>query len=300
MPSVPTLAIACATLIFIGLSATMNALFLSSLGRTTVEAGLLATLSLAADVAKATLPVVLVRALALRAWGQMTGAALMLLIVVALSLASGTGFAASTRGAATAARETERMTRSALEQELRDTDAQLALLPVVLPVSVLDAEIAKTVADRRWAQSKSCSDTASNAHRQFCAAYLALSASSASATARARLASTRATLVERLASRPTAPTEADPQAAAIADVLGLDAAWLRRGLSVALAVTLELGSVILVLLLTGPAVLRWHDPIVGSETVPARMPSSSDVVRWRRQNDRFGFGVRREANDVHG
>lgn len=300
MPSILTLTVAGAALIFITLSATMNAMFLSSLGRTSLEESLLAMLSLAADVAKATLPIVLVRSLTLRAFGQATGAALMLVVVILLSLASGIGFAAMTRGAATAARDVERLARLAKEQELRDVEAQLALMPVGLPVSVLDAQLAQATADRRWNQSKSCSEMTSNAVRQFCAGHLAMSASRSTATARDRLATLRAALLDKLSASAPAHAEKDPQAAAIADVFGLDATRLRRLLSIFLAVTLELGSAILVVLLAGPAVLQWHSqPSVGA-AIPAQMPPSSDVARWRRQQDRFGFGPRREANNGNG
>ncbi len=297
MPSVPTLAIAAAALIFIGLSAVVNALFLSSLGRTFVEVVLLAMLSVAADMAKAILPIVLVRSIRLRAVGQTTGAALMLVIVVTLSLTSGTGFAALTRGASTAARDAERLTRSALEQRLRDTDAQLALMPVGLPVAVLEAELAKSVADRRWVQSKSCTETVSVALRQFCAVHLSQSASRSTAMERDRLATYRVELIGRLASGPALSAESDPQASAIAGVFGVDASTLRRLLSIGLAITLELGSVILVLLLTGPAVLHWQDPDTGSAPTPARLPQSSDVARWRRQQGMFGFRARQGASN---
>lgn len=300
MPSVPTLAIATAALIFIALSAVMNALFLSSFGRTLTEILLLAVLSLAADMAKAALPIVLVRALRLRAFGQVIGAALMLLVVISLSLASGTGFAAMTRGAAAAAHDVERLSRTAKEQELRDVEARLALMPVGLPVAMLDAELARSATDRRWALSKSCTDMASQTSRQFCADHLSKSASRSAATARDRLAMQRSELIAELAAAPPAQTESDPQAVAIADVLGLDASRLRRLLSVALAVTLELGSVILVLLLAGPAVLHWHDTQVGCAPSPARLPQSSDVARWRRQQGRFSFGTQREAGNDNG
>ncbi|RTL70309.1 MAG: hypothetical protein EKK41_12760 [Hyphomicrobiales bacterium] len=300
MPSVPTLAIASAALIFITLSAAMNALFLSSLGRTPVETVMLGVLSLAADTAKAVLPVVFARSIRLRAFGQTIGAALMLVIVMALSLASGTGFAAMTRGAATSAHEAERLSRAAKEQELRAIDARLALMPVGLPVAVIEAEIARASADRRWGLSKSCTDLASAALRQFCAGHLSLTVSLAAASARERISAERAALIIALTSKATTLIDADPQATAVAALTGLDASKIRRLLSVAFAATLELGSVILVLLLTGPAVLKWRDPDAPAELWPARLPQSTDVTRWRRQQGKFGFGMRREASNDNG
>ena len=97
-------AIAGSALIFIAVSAAMNAVFLSSLGQTTMETSLLAAVSLSADMAKAVLPVLVVRALFLRAWWHLALSSGMLGLLVALSLTSGTGFAALTRNAATANR----------------------------------------------------------------------------------------------------------------------------------------------------------------------------------------------------
>ena len=57
MSSLPTLCIAISAALFIALSATMNALFLSSLGRTAAEASILAVLSIAADMNNPVLPV---------------------------------------------------------------------------------------------------------------------------------------------------------------------------------------------------------------------------------------------------
>ena len=188
-----------------------------------------------------------------------------------------------------------RVTLGQVTAELRDTDAQLALMPIGLPVAVLDAELGKSLADRRWGQSKSCTEMTSNALRQFCATHFALSASRASAMARDRLANYRAEIIGKLASGPAATTDNDPQAAAIASALGIDASKVRRHLSIGFAITLELGSIILVLLLTGPAVLHWQDPDTGEAPSPARLPQSSDVVRWRRQQGKFGFGASRDT-----
>ena len=115
-------AVALAALLFIAVSATMNALFLSSLGRTPIECGLLAAVSLASDIVKAVLPVVIMRAIILRAWVQGGAAALMLAVVVALSLASGTGFAALTRGTVTASRAAQNDLLVARQRDLAEME----------------------------------------------------------------------------------------------------------------------------------------------------------------------------------
>ena len=70
-----------AAMLFIMVSATMNAIFLSSLGRTAIECALFAIISVAADIVKAVLPVLIMRAVMLRAWGQCLAAVMMLSVV---------------------------------------------------------------------------------------------------------------------------------------------------------------------------------------------------------------------------
>ena len=296
-----TLSMTAAAALFITLSALMNALFLSSLGRTPLETAILAVVSIASDMTKAALPVVIVRTYQLRAWSQLTAAATLLLFVILLSLASGTGFAALTRGAATAAREARTDERVGRMRELRDVQARLDRLGSVRPASVIDAEIAIAVVDRRWGLSKSCSEISGGSVRQFCTDVLKLRAERMVALERDRLASQHSATLARIAASGTfvSSTDGDPQAAAIAQLLGVDTATPRRVLTTFMAVVIELGSVILVLLVAGPALLRWQEP--GSKpkppTVPASLPHSKDVSHWHRRRDLAKFALNRdEAN----
>ena len=136
------MAMGLAALVFIGVSMTMNALFLSSLGRTAIEVGLLAAVSIAADVAKAVLPVVLARAIILRAWVHAAISTLMLLVVIGLSLASGTGYAALTRGGVTAARVALADELVAREKDLHELEDRFAVLSQSRAAVVIEADLA--------------------------------------------------------------------------------------------------------------------------------------------------------------
>ena len=160
-------AIAAAAVVFIAVSAIMNALFLSSLGRTPVEVGLLAAVSIASDVVKAVLPVLVVRAVIVRAWAHCAIASLMLIVVVALSLASGTGFAALTRNTAVTARDAQADGLAAMRMELRDIEAGIEGLAPSRQAAVVEAEMAGLTVDRRWTLSKSCTDTSPTASERF-------------------------------------------------------------------------------------------------------------------------------------
>ena len=290
------LAIALAAVLFIGISATMNALFLSSLGQTSVEAALLASVSVAADVVKATLPVVIARAVAIRAWGHCAAAGVMLALVTALSVSSGAGFAALTRNVAVTSRIAQVEVLTARRKELREVDAQIEALAPSRAASVIEAEIAASAVDRRWQTSKSCSAFTTTSIRQFCAEVFKLRSELSVALVRDRLAAERSVTrakVENL--RATgAGAESDPQAVAIAALFGVDKSTPRLVLPVSVAVILELGSVILVLLLAGPTISRWNEPVTGPAlvahakpaTIPISPPLNGDIVGWQLKKNR--------------
>jgi hypothetical protein len=250
-----------AALLFIGVSATMNALFLSSLGRTMLEVGLLAAVSIASDISKAVLPVLMVRSVLLRAWGNAAAAALLLLGVVALSLASGTGFAALMRDASTSARGAHSEQIAAARQELREIDARLSGLASSRGAPIIEAEIAALHVDRRWQTSKFCAEPNSATVRQFCREALRLQAELAASHDRDDLTAARQTMrraLEALQATGSSTTD-DPQALVLGSLLGLDAKLARIVLTSWTAVILELGSVIMVLLAAGPALSGWRE-----------------------------------------
>jgi len=279
--------VAVAAALFIALSAVMNALFLSSLGRTAVEVGVLGAVSIASDLVKAVLPVLLVRAVMVKAWGHGAIASLLLAIAVALSLASGTGFAALTRHAVVANRDSQADALAARQTELRDIEAEIASLGVARHTAVVETEIAAQIIDRRWMMSKSCTDIMGTPQRTFCAGLATLRSEHATATARDRLAAERRgtrTKIESLQSA-GAGGDSDPQAAAIAALLGVDRSMPRRVLPITVAVMLELGSVILMLLLAGPTVRGWKEPVDAPTATPVTIPVSAphppDLVGWQ-------------------
>ena len=176
--------VAGAALLFIAVSAIMNALFLSSLGRTPAEVALLAAVSIASDMVKAVLPVLIVRAAIVRAWSHGAIASVMLTVVVALSLASGTGFAALTRNASVTARGAQADELAARQKELRDIETGIEGLAPARQAAVVEAEIAGQSIDLRWSMSKSCTDITAASTRKFCAGLSVLRSELALATAR--------------------------------------------------------------------------------------------------------------------
>jgi len=289
-----------AALLFLGVSATMNALFLSSLGRSSLEIALLGAVSLAGDMSKAVLPVLMVRAVSLRAWGNAAAATLLLVGVTILSLASGTGFSALMRDAATATRGAHSERIASIRQELREIETRLAAMTGTRGAEIIDADLAALHIDRRWQASNFCAEANSVATRQFCGEVLRLQAELAAARDRDRLTIKRQTTRRSLEALQAqgASTDDDPQALVLGRILGLDAKAARVVLTSWMAVILELGSVIMLLLAAGPALGGWRargipeaSPLVQpSPLIPAELPVQPDRLHWRRQRAGMTFG----------
>lgn len=290
-----------AAALFIGVSASMNSVFLSSFGRTPLETGLLIGVSLAGDGVKAVLPVVFMRALALRAWGHAVMASVMLAVVIVMSLASGVGFAALTRGGAIGARDTQAGVLAAREKDLTAIDRRLAALPDTRSAARIEADMDALKLERGWLASKACTEALTPGLRQFCGSLFGLRAELATATERDGLLADRDRLraeVERLRGS-GAGTDGDPQATALAELLGTDRSVPRMILTTGIAIALELGSLILIILAAGPAIIGWREP--GSEPppplVPATLPPSPDRAHWQRQRDVGKFALNRSSGD---
>jgi hypothetical protein len=283
-------AVALAALIFIAVSATVNALFLSSLGRTTLEVSLLAMVSVAADITKAVLPVVIFRALLLRAWVQAAWAVCMLLAVIVLSLASGIGFAAMTRSAVTAFHDAKAAQLSDLRHELKDLQLQITALGTARPSAVIEAELAAAQMDRRWALAASCKEAVPPSVRSYCAGIARLRQEIAVTRALEELVSRRSRLTDRIDELQAGGVRAqsDPQASAIAELLGINTAFPRVIITSYIAVILELGSVVLVLLAAGPTLRGWREPgdVPLPPVVPAEIPLQPDRAQWERMRHR--------------
>lgn len=283
---------ALAAAIFIVGSATVNALFLSSIGRTPVEGKIYAGLSIAADLAKVVLPVAIALAVTARAWLQAGLAGLLLSGVIALSLASGAGFAALTRGGVAAEREAASGRITALESDRLAIVHRLTAVSSAREAAVIATALEAVTADRRWQATKRCTDAATAALRQFCSEAHQLRVEQATASERDRLAGQERVLrgqIEALRAGGAA-TSADPQVEALAALMGVGPEWLRAALGLMLAAVLELGAVVLVLLIAGP-LLRTPtqpEPVKPIQPPPEimKLPPQVDRSFWLRQRNR--------------
>lgn len=288
--------------VFIVASATINSLFLSSLGRSMLESGLFAAISIAADVAKAILPVIMARAIAARAWFHAAAAGVFLAVTIALSLASGIGFASTTRGSVTAQRDGQAQHLARAEADLAAVERRMAALASARSAAVIEEDIRAQLIDRRWTVTSQCADPSWPAARNFCAGLFRLRGELASAKEAAELDTRRQALraeIETLRGQ-GAGAGSDPQADAVAELLGIEARTVRAGLLIVIAVVLELGSVSLVLLAAGPAARPAEkqeqaapaaaEPVQEVRQVepakPAAMPMIADRAYWLKQREK--------------
>lgn len=281
---------ATAALIFVSASATTNALFLASLGRTDIEAGIYVAISVAADLAKVVLPVALARAVVARAWAQATLSALLLTGVIALSVSSGSGFAAMTRGTVSDGRAARAAQLAALQSEAEEIRQRLFQIRGVREAAIIAAALEATKTDHRWQSSRGCAEATVRSSRAFCSGVAQLHVEAASAGERERLRGEERRLRSRIeALRTSTSTAVDPQAEAIATLLGLDWQRLRAGFGLGLALVLELGSVVLILLLAGPLLRRpetpERQPQAAEPPVPFQLPPQRDRIFWHRQRE---------------
>lgn len=279
-----------AAFLFIAMSASINALFLSSFGRGPLETGLLAGVSIAGDVVKAVLPVVLARTLLQRAWGQAALCGLMLAVAIAMSVASGLGFAARLRSEAVTIREGASAALKAREAELADIEQRLAELTPARTVSAVTTDIDAAKFDRAWVVSNSCTKITGATVRQFCERVVRLRGELATATARDRYHAARQSLRETIIAlrKSGDAADADPQAGALAELLGIDRKTSRMLVATGMAVVLELGSIVLVLLAAGSSLRSWHEPgrAPRPPQEPVAVPASTDRTHWHRQRQR--------------
>jgi hypothetical protein len=245
---------AVAAFIFIVVSAAMNSLFLSSLGRSNLEGGLFAAISVASDLAKAILPVIVLRALAAKALGRAAIAGAFLLGTILLSVCSGVGFASMTRGGITADRDSaaERLTQA--KADLAEVEQKLTSLGKPRAASVIEANLNTLYIDKRWQASDECRSASWQQARSFCTDVQKLKTELAATKEITGLAEKRQSLRASIdAMRAAGAVEiSDPQSEALAQLSGTKAQTVRAALMILLAVVLELGSVSLLLLIAEP------------------------------------------------
>jgi len=235
---------ALAALVLLAVSAAMNYLFLSSLGKSPLEGHVLGAASASADLLKAVLPFLI-----LWAWraGRISVALpglLVWMVFSVFSLLSAIGFAAGNR-------ETIRDTRTAnaqryetLRSDLKAAQDERDRLPGHRAAEIVAEAIQSHKQHRRWTSTEGCKDATVPDSRAYCRDYFALRAELAAAERSAvlteRIQGLRAQA--RVLREAGGAREPEPQVGLLARLFGLQRDPVRLGLIMLIAGLVELGS----------------------------------------------------------
>lgn len=242
-----------AAAVLIAASASMNYVFVSSLGKTPFEGAVLGSVSVAVDVMKALLAVFVAKALrdGHRTFSVIGGCAFLLFSLG--SFLAATGFTSVNRGAVTDERKTAASVLSELEQDLADARQRRVGLGQHRASPVLLELMASQRIDARWKASAECAAPTLSSHRELCGQMAALKVELATAEEAARLEAVITGLRGRIDSlrRSGSGAAIDPQARFLAESLGLSEAAVQRLLMSTLALIVEVSSALGIYLATG-------------------------------------------------
>ena len=233
-----------AALVLCTVSATMNYLFLASLGKTALEGQVLGAASAAADLLKALLPFFIAWSWQARRFVAAACGTLAFLFFAGFSLLSALGFAAETRGTLVQTREEASAAYARIQSAIENMDSKRRALPAHRPAGVVSEDIARHRQDRRWSATKACTDATHSESRAYCAGYFTLRAELAAAEEAQRLETQIAALAAQAESLRAsgAGHDSDPQVALLSQIFGADREPMRLALTIAIALLVEIGA----------------------------------------------------------
>jgi hypothetical protein len=257
MPKVLTAVAVLAAIVLLAASSTMNYLFASSLGRSTLEGVVLGVVAVGVDVLKAVLAVVLAVAARDRRWGFFGIGSFAFVLFSVLSLTASFGFSASNRSAVFGERDRQTGKLAAIETRVGELRAKLKLLPAYRPLPVVEEAIAVGRSQSGWLASKQCT-VLTKSSRDFCDGLGRLRTERAVALEGNRLddlLAAKEVEAEQLRGAGSG-LASDPQAKALASSMGIEEGQVQRGLMALMALVIEVGSALGVYLALGDGLGR--------------------------------------------
>lgn len=243
----------CAALVMCAVSAAMNWLFLSSLGKTPLEAHVLGAASAAADMLKALLPFFIAWRWREKGYVAAILGSLAFAFFAGFSLLSAIGFAADNRGALVDARDGVAQEYARMQRSLAEAETARSALPPHRPATIIAEEIERHRQSRRWSATNACTSVTQPESRDFCAEYFGMRAELAAAKEGARLTAQITTLhTESVKLRESgAGQDSDPQVTLLSRIFGLGEGSVRLSLIIAVALLVEIGASLGLFLATG-------------------------------------------------
>lgn len=230
--------------VLLAVSCAMNWRFGFSLGRTEFDGQIYGAASAAADCLKALVPFFFFAAIRNKMWSQAAASAVVWVVVTAYSLTSALGHAALNRLDTAGQRAVEAQSYKDVRADLKRAQDQLGWIPQHRPIATVQSDIESVKNQKAWSFTAGCTNVTGKQGRDFCQQYHGLNAELASGeearTLEARIAETSAKLEG--ANGSTVLAEADPQAAVLAKLTGLDMEKVQIAMTIFIALLLEVGS----------------------------------------------------------
>jgi hypothetical protein len=245
MPKLVTVIGLLAALIFIAASAMTNFVFASSLGKTPIEGHILGAVSVAADMFKAILPLIIVHAFRTTRYGVMLWGSVLFVVVLVFSFTSALGLIASNRSGVVGARAVSVERGVQIARELAGLETLHAALPAHRAVAIIEEVTIGLKQDKRWMATRGCMAIGAGAEaRTYCESYAALRIELAASHEAARLEQSSLELKKELRALNdmTNGADADPQVKLIASLIGHERAATERLLIFLCATLIELGA----------------------------------------------------------
>jgi hypothetical protein len=230
--------------ILLAVSAAMNYRFGFSLGKTALDGEIYGAASVAADCFKALVPFFFFAAIRNRMWSQALAAVLVWVVVTGYAMTSALGHAALNRLDTSGQRAAAAANYTDLRADSKRAQEQLSWIPAHRPYETVAAELNVHKAQRYWAVTQECTDVKGKGARDYCQQYHKLNAELASAQNSQKLESRIAEIGAKLArvTGSAVMAQADPQAAVLAKVTGLDIDTVQMALTLFVAILIEIGS----------------------------------------------------------
>jgi hypothetical protein len=230
--------------ILLAVSAAMNYRFGFSLGKSAVDGQIYGLASAAADCFKALVPFFFFAAVRNRMWSQALAAALVWTVVIGYSMTSALGHAALNRLDTSGKRAVEAASYADLRADSKRAQEQLSWIPQHRPAETVQSDLNGLKAQRAWTNTTGCTEISGRSNREFCQQFHKLTAELASGHEAQKLEGRIAEVSARLANATggTALAEADPQASVLAKLSGLDIDMVQTGLTLFVALLIEIGS----------------------------------------------------------
>lgn len=284
-----------AALTLIAVSGSMNFLFMRNMGANPDEGMVLGAASVAVDIFKALLPVLMWWAWSAKRYIFIIPAGFMFILFAGFSFASAVGFAASTRGHVSELREGANAELAAVVSDLKHQRGKLAALPKHRPAPVVEQAINAVKQSARWTSTKECTNATAGRSRAFCAGYFSLKGELEAAITASRIERRIAALnkEEKALRSRGAGGDKDPQVSILAKLTQNNEGDVRMALILFIAGLLELGSGLGLWIATGHSEIfrrkepkhQIIEPVPMQPVDPPPAPSTAPQITHEPAND---------------